>query len=386
MKRIKTISDRLLIIIEIKIFIIIIFLLISIKSFHKIKPFKEINNEQNLNLQNYTRNKTNEKQLKIIKGNFTNNYTQNQIIGKTLEIKSENKKKKVGVITNPHDDNIDNNLFKYAMFITLKELGIDPYIIGYIKPNIKFSFLNKTTNLINIKKTFKEINKNEYDIFIINNIKAFKNEYKNFLYTDIPKFFYGSQPDFIDSILVGGKKEIAKIKKYLNYEPNLVLLDPTMLIDNKYYKNIIKDYKSEFKPNDNYIFIYRKVRDKYLDIFINKVKKKLNYKVYNCYVNDSVQKFIYGIINCKSVITSSYYGVIFSLIFNKPFVFFQKTKMENRKIFSVLNNIEIYKRIFKNYKKLNISLLTIPPNINHTLIDELKNLNIKYLKKNLNIM
>ena len=337
----------------------------------------------------------------------------NNVIDGKIEQAEKNesryKRKKVGVVGDPHSANIDNNLLKYSMFIILKEFDLDPYIIGYIKPAHDISFLNKTVNLRIINNAFKEINENEYDFLVVNSEKSWEklNEESldiNFLNFakkwDTPKIIYGAllgmiDDDFTNNKIKFFKKQLKNInvlsfkeksaiqlfKKYLNYEPSLVL-DPTLLIDNKYYKDLIKDYKGEFTPEDNYIFIYRINKIKPMEIFIKNLKKQLNYKLYNCHKKDSIEKFLYGIINCKAVVTNSYYGVIFSLIFNKPYICFNKKKINNDR-YDILKDIEINNRYFEDYKKSNISLLTTPLNINQTLLNELKKQSLKFLKDNL---
>ena len=96
--------------------------------------------------------------------------------------------------------------------------------------------------------------------------------------------------------------------------------------------------------NDNYIFIYMANNDglKEINNFINNVKLKLDYQIYNfnMYENDYIEKFISGIYNCKAVITNSYHASIFSIIFNKPFISF-KSKEDDR--FNSLIDLLIWK-------------------------------------------
>ena len=57
------------------------------------------------------------------------------------------KKKKVGVISIEHSQNIGNNLLKYSMSILLYKLGYDPYIVGMRFKNHNISFIQKVTQL-----------------------------------------------------------------------------------------------------------------------------------------------------------------------------------------------------------------------------------------------
>ena len=54
-----------------------------------------------------------------------------------------------------------------------------------------------------------------------------------------------------------------------------------------------------------------------MNSFINNAKRKLNLKIFivDRYENEYIEKFIYGINNSKAVITDSYHGTIFSIIF-----------------------------------------------------------------------
>ena len=87
---------------------------------------------------------------------------------------------------------------------------------------------------------------------------------------------------------------------------------------------IISRYKKKVKlPNQfilTYIFKSESITRKYIEI----VSKKLKYaiiKIDKKKIN-SIEKFIYGISNCKAAITNSFHGTIFSIIFKKPFVTF----------------------------------------------------------------
>ena len=139
---------------------------------------------------------------------------------------------------------------------------------------------------------------------------------------------------------------------------------------------------------NNFIFTYVLKREKNIDIFIKNSSKLLNYEIYNDKKSEknSIEKFIYGIINCKAVITDSYHGTIFSIIFNKPFVTFIFSDSPKERFISLKEIFKIEDRIFEYFQMPNISLLTTPLNINHTFINLLKNKSINYLKKNLGII
>ena len=194
-------------------------------------------------------------------------------------------KKKIGIIGLEHSQNVGNNLLKYAIFIKLSELGHFPYIIGRQFRNHNISFIKNNVNLRLINK-FSEINENDYDVLMVNSDQTWR-RWDDYFYDiaflkfaekfQIPKFAYGISLGFenwkfrkkdeeiakyllqnFTGISVREKSAIMLIKKYLGFNAVFVL-DPTFLIDKKYYLNIINDFKSNIASqinNEEYIFVY----------------------------------------------------------------------------------------------------------------------------------
>ena len=167
-----------------------------------------------------------------------------------------NKTKKIGVIGLRHEINIGNNLIKYAISIKLSEFGFIPYIIGTHYDNSNITFIKQKTNLRIIKRNFKEIKKNDYDILMVNSDQTWRIFDRHFYdygflrfarKWNIPKFVYGAsigydkwklnkrQDKIIKQLIknftglsVREKNSIKLIKKHLGIKPEFVL-DPTLL-------------------------------------------------------------------------------------------------------------------------------------------------------------
>ena len=124
-----------------------------------------------------------------------------------------------------------------------------------------------------------------------------------------------------------------------------------------------------------------------MELFIKESVQKLKYKLYNCsvYDKDSIEKFIYGIYNSKAVITNSFHGVLFSIIFKKPFVAFNPENRGNERFNTLKDVYGLQKRIVSKNNQPNISLLTGPFDVDMKVFDDLRSKSIDYLKTNLKI-
>lgn len=322
------------------------------------------------------------------------------------------KRKKVGIIGLAHSQNIGNNLLKYAIFIKLTQLGFDPYIIGIKTKGHDISLLNNLTKVKIIKNSFTEIKENEYDILMVNSDQTWR-RWDEYFYDiaflkfakdwNIPKFVYSASLGFdswkfskndekiakyllknFTGISVREKGSVKLIEKNLGIKA-LFLLDPTLLISKRYYLNIIKDFTNDIIVKKNFIFIYSVTNSNILKDYIRNISEKYNYQIYliNPKVKNQIKKFIYGIYNCKAVITDSFHGTIFSIIFNKPFISFVY-ELYGKERFNTLREVfNLGNRIFDYKSKPNIELLETPLKINKYLLKSLKKQSIKYLKKNL---
>lgn len=324
------------------------------------------------------------------------------------------KKKTVGVIGLEHSKNVGNNLLKFAMFIKLSKLGYSPLIVGKQYHNNDISFINNTIN-IRLIKNFSEINEKDFDILMVNSDQTWRKGIDDFHNVAFLKFAENwTKTKFTYGISLGVEKweynkmdnKIAKyllknftgisvresnaiqlIEKHLGFKAQLVL-DPTFLIDKKYYLNLIKNFKSDIINkinNNNFIFSYILRNTIQIENYLSNIEKELQLKIFHLTIDDKnqVKEFLYGISHCKAVITDSFHGTIFSIMFKKPFISFQKYSIDSR--FKSLDEIfNIKNRIYNINSTPPISLLNQPLIINDTKLLSLKIQSINYLKKNLN--
>ena len=337
------------------------------------------------------------------------------IINKLLKNAGIIHKTKIGIIGLDHSQNIGNNLLKYSIFIKLSNLGFDPYIVGKKALGHNISFILKYTKIKLIENNFTEIKINDYDILMVNSDQTWRRWDSNFY--DIaflkfaekwnkPKFVYATSLGFdkwkftkIDEniakhliknftgISVREKGSVKLIEENLGIKPFFVL-DPTLLINKRYYLNLIKNFKSDF-IHKQFIFVYLLRNSTIISNFIKKSSQKLNNNIFSVNINskNQIYNFIYGIYHCKAVITDSYHGTIFSIIFQKPFISFSPEINGNERFKTLKEVFGLKERIFDyNYTSFpDINLLNEPLNLNITLVNLLKKQSINYLKKNLNM-
>ena len=136
---------------------------------------------------------------------------------------------------------------------------------------------------------------------------------------------------------------------------------------------------------EDYIFVYHIGTNKYITNLMETAKKKLNLEINYFHLNNqsSVTNFLFSLINSKAVISNSFHGTIFSILFNKPFIsIYSKGRKKRFNTLSYLFNIS--ERLLMLGQKPNLDLLKQPLNINYELLNMHKQKSINFLKKNLN--
>lgn len=151
------------------------------------------------------------------------------------------------------------------------------------------------------------------------------------------------------------------------------VLDPTLLLNKNDYLQFIGDDMDKKK----YVFIYllniKSPEEIYWDElkFVLKEKgydlicttasgyNKINFKLDGCiYEYPSIEQWLTFVYNSSLVVTSSFHGVIFSLLFNKSFVFIPLSgtyAKSNNRVIDLLCKLELTDRIIftkDNYKEV----------------------------------
>ncbi len=146
-------------------------------------------------------------------------------------------------------------------------------------------------------------------------------------------FRCSSLAKLFDAISVREQSAIHLCKEYLGVESELVL-DPTMLLAREDYIKLFEEAGERQSEGDLFSYILDNNPNK--EEIINEIAQKLNKRRYECmpeyetsYLNiighpqesvyPPVTKWLRSFYDAECVVTDSFHGTVFSIIFNKPF-------------------------------------------------------------------
>ncbi len=256
--------------------------------------------------------------------------------------------------------------------------------------------------------------KSEYEKVCIGSDQIWNPELENFYYSyaqfqDSNKVF-SYAPSF--GVSEFDKKYLQEIKKGLENVSNIsvreekgadiikeitgreaeVLVDPTMLLKVEQWNNVLKEPIR--KPKKEFVMVYflgnySKERRKYIKKFAKENNLEIvelgqvDLKKYFC---TDPAEFLYFVKNAKIILTDSFHGAVFSILYSRPFYVLKRedklTSMSSR-IETLLKRFELQGRMLKDYTQ------EIVLDIDYTHVDEIlkgeREKSDKYLRKALDI-
>ncbi len=170
----------------------------------------------------------------------------------------------------------------------------------------------------------------------------------------------------------------AQIIKQIIGRDASVNIDPTLLIDGTEWREIEEKPKEINKP---YILAYNMLTSKFIFeaaealskqtgidvVFVNHKndKTRFQYHSFRYYESFSPQEFLWLIDHAEYVLTSSFHGTVFSVLFKKQFLtVLSSTESRNVRLFSLLHMVGLMNRVVVD----NCSISNITEKINWDLI------------------
>ncbi|CZE47028.1 polysaccharide pyruvyl transferase family protein [Campylobacter geochelonis] len=275
---------------------------------------------------------------------------------------------------------------KYLLFFMKKYQNINFTAYKHhkdCKEFIKNEINPKTKKITTSKELLKFFKIKQFDACVLGSDQVFRPSYfvgfsedfsLGFLNDDVIKIAYAAS--FGGEEFAGGVKNLerhiqnlAKFKAISVREKNGVkicndvfkqnavhVLDPTLLVDKSEFDILIKFGKS---LADDKILTYILDKNKEKDEIIEKCSKNLATEIYA--IDDdlngnkvSVYEWVRAFSRAKMIITDSFHGCVFSIIFNKPFFVFINENRGNQRFYSLLEMFDIKDRIIKTIDDINL--------------------------------
>jgi len=166
------------------------------------------------------------------------------------------------------------------------------------------------------------------------------------------------------------------------------VIDPVFLLEKDDW-NVIAD-ASDFTPTEDYVLVYGYNRQKDVYAYARRLAKKLGVKVYTIgtaiedytldqdryFWNASPNTFVNLIRNAKAVVTNSFHGTVFSIVYNKPFHFFTVKQTTNSRMLDLLDSLALKDRHVTSGDLLSNHIDYTQPN---TLLASLRKQSLAYL-------
>jgi hypothetical protein len=184
-----------------------------------------------------------------------------------------------------------------------------------------------------------------------------------------------SDYSLFNAVSVREQSGLTLLKEYgWNLPIPCLCLDPTFLLSQKDYIDLIEE--NEVKNlTSNRIFTYILDESEKTKSVIACYREKYKTNIVEVSLHDTSTVSIFQWLNnirlAKFVITDSYHGCVFSIIFNRPFIFLGNESRGNSRIESLFEMLGINSKEteFIDYEKVNVK------------IERLKNISINFLSK-----
>lgn len=200
------------------------------------------------------------------------------------------------------------------------------------------------------------------------------------------------------AISVRENDAVALCNEYLKKEA-LNVLDPTLLLNSEDYDKLIEKADLPASEGDMMVYILDKNREK--QDLTDRVSRKLNLKPFTVMpdkvlgkdtrycdsrcVYPKVEKWLKGFKDAKFVLTDSFHGMVFSIIYRKPFAVIANKQRGVSRFTSLLSAIGLEDRLFFESDLANLDLIVAKCDFKDAecRLNEMKNLSLQFLIEHL---
>lgn len=304
---------------------------------------------------------------------------------------------------------------------TLQETKIiSQYTTSFIKRNIN------TTKLLNQKVNQESLKEYDFEAYIVGSDQVWRPRYSPQQSTFFLDFleennkivkisyaasfgvselefnvkqtaYFGKLLRLFNAVSVREDTAVGLCKKHFDVEA-LHHLDPTMLLDKEVYTTIVK--KENVDPSPGNLFTYILDKSTMKTNVVECISNKFKFKEFSVMpirsftepgkrnINDCVfppvEKWLRGFIDAEFVVTDSFHGTVFAILFNKPFISIANKDRGLTRFTSLLRLFQLEDRLVIPSKKIdfdNIKDINWEKTNNILILEKEKS--IKYLRNNL---
>ena len=124
----------------------------------------------------------------------------------------------------------------------------------------------------------------------------------------------------LDFVTVRERSALQLLSQYgLTYPQAEVVLDPTLLLDKEDYIQLVNSANTVPSPGNMFCYVLDKSDE--IDSVISQISEERQLKSFRWSLdtNGSVEQWLRSFMDAEFVVTDSYHGMLFSIIFDKPF-------------------------------------------------------------------
>jgi exopolysaccharide biosynthesis predicted pyruvyltransferase EpsI len=198
-----------------------------------------------------------------------------------------------------------------------------------------------------------------------------------------------------DTISVREDSAVELCKKYLNVDA-VHLLDPTLLLNKEDYLALINSVNTT--PSNGDLFVYILDKDEKKTHIANEVAKQKNLTPFKLLPKqflietskNEIEKCIYppieqwlrSFLDAKFIITDSFHGTIFSIIFEKPFIVIGNKKRGLSRFNSLLEMFRLEERMINENDEFDFTILSKKINYGdiYAILQKKQQLSITFFK------
>lgn len=283
-----------------------------------------------------------------------------------------------------------SKIFLYNLFV--KRKFVIPRFVEYAQRSTSEEFIKqhiKLTVPISHKRKNK-LKKYEFKAYIVGSDQVWRKSYSPYIYNyfldfaikikakkiayaasfGIDNWEYSDKEtekcsfllNLFDAVSVREQSGVTLCKKYFGINAKC-LVDPTLLLNESDYGRLIVN-QSFFSEDIKYCFSYILEKDSSKSSIIDKITTFLHCKnilvpsvsqgrTMNLKSIFTIEKWLYGVKNASVVVTDSFHGCVFSIIFKKPFIALKNKARGLERIESLLNKFGLSYRLIDSIEDLN---------------------------------